>query len=244
MSNPQVAELCNFAHTADKEARSDLAGGFIRDEDDYTSNFTGALRRIINSNSTTGLSATSFLLGTSVERSMGCDAAVIVRSNGQVKIATFEAKLPRFTDPYHRWDYAQTSSGLSHFSDQLERQKRFAGTLAVFEMFYCEAPFNKQPPHMQSEASSCVWHSDAIRFDSCRSASRPPWTQNELSTMLKAGNCGIDSILRAVCECRSGEPISMPEDPTLVAREFGLSGHVLFVNTSGNQAIDLSGDGM
>jgi hypothetical protein len=51
MPKTQIDELCKFAYLADKEARSDLFRGFIRDENDYTSNFTGALRRIINSNS-------------------------------------------------------------------------------------------------------------------------------------------------------------------------------------------------
>ena len=69
---------------------------------------------------------------------MGCDAAIIICSNGQSKIAVFEAKWPRLATKNYQWDYYQTSKGLSHFSDQLERQKRYNGTLAVFEMFYCE----------------------------------------------------------------------------------------------------------
>lgn len=48
-------ELCWFAYTADKEARSDLVRDYLRNEDDYTFNFTGALRRITNSNSKMGL---------------------------------------------------------------------------------------------------------------------------------------------------------------------------------------------
>src|SRR6185437_2725485 len=107
-----------FSYYADKEARSDLIAGVIRDEDDYTSNFTGALRRNINSHSQTGLRATSYMLSTTEERRSGCDATIILSTNGMDKVALFEAKLPRLANGAGVWDYPQTSTGLSHFSDQ------------------------------------------------------------------------------------------------------------------------------
>lgn len=234
MTKSQITEMSYFAYTADKEARSDLAGGFIRDEDDYTSNFTGALRRIINSNSRFGLTATSFLLGTAIERALGCDGTIIIQSNGEVKIIMFEAKLPRISDPRHRWDYAQTSTGLSHFSDQLARQNKFRSNFVIFEMFYCDILFLKQPAYMKDEVSSCVWLSDATAFDATRSATCPPWTHGELVAMLKAGNHDIGTILKSVCKCEVGTPIPMPDDPMLVAGEFGLSGHILYVKVTSN----------
>jgi hypothetical protein len=123
-SEAQTRELVTFAYFADKEARSDLICNLIRDEDDYTSNLTGALRRNINSHSTSGLRATSHMLSTSQERRSGCDATVILTANGFTKVALFEAKLPRLTSGTSVWDYPQTASGLSHFSDQLDRQAK------------------------------------------------------------------------------------------------------------------------
>jgi hypothetical protein len=230
MTIPQIQELCGFAYIADKEARSDLVGGFIVSEDDYTSNFTGALRRIINSNSRSGLTATSRRLEPSLEREIGCDAAVIISSPKQVKIATFEAKLPRLSQPLKPWDYTQTSTGLSHFSDQLDRQQAFTGMFAIFEMFYCDMPFQAQPSYMQPDVSSCVWHADAVQFDSTRGTSRAPWTDKELIQMLQRGNINIADILAAVCRCAAGKPIQMAqEDPEVIIREFHLTGHLLFI---------------
>ncbi|MBX3724800.1 MAG: hypothetical protein KF823_02650 [Xanthomonadales bacterium] len=229
MPPQQIAELCNFASVADKEARSDLSLGYISGEDDYTSNFTGALRRIINSNSSTGLSATSFVLQPRIEQRTGCDATILISSNGHIKIAMFEAKLPRFGTSMYRWDYAQTASGLSHFSDQLTRQARFWPRFAIFEMFYCELPFGQQAAHLQSEGSSCTWHDETAQFDSSRSASRSPWTQGELDSLLQIRNTGVGDVLASICQCDHGTPMSMWGDAEAVAQEFSLEGPVLHI---------------
>jgi len=226
----QIEELCNFALIADKEARSDLSGGYIVSENDYTSNFTGALRRIINTNSTTGLSASSHLLSPVDERLSGCDATIFITSNDHFKIATFEAKYPRISNLNYTWDYAQTSTGLSHFSDQLERQKRFAGLHAIFEMFYCEFPFGAQPSYMQKEVSSCVWHEDAVQFDAARAKPKQVWSSNDLMNLLNGGNHQIDHILREVCSCSRGKAKKLFGDLPTIAREFSIYGSILHIS--------------
>jgi hypothetical protein len=231
MPPAQIDELCNFAHFADKETRSDLVGGYIVSENDYTSNFTGALRRIINSNSTTGLSASSYLLLPPVERRTGCDATIVITSNGHFKIATFEAKYPRISLTTFSWDYAQKATGLSHFSDQLERQKRFAKALAIFEMFYCELPFGTQPQYMQNEGSSCVWHEGAVAFEAKRTTPNKIWSSSDLVGLLQAGNYPIEDILRGVCNCVQGTANRYAGEIQIldIAREFSIFGHVLHV---------------
>lgn len=229
MPKNQIDEICNFANIADKEARSDLVGGYIAGENDYTSNFTGALRRIINSNSHTGLSASSYVLSPPEERLSGCDATIVITSNNHFKIATFEAKYPRISQAYYSWDYAQTSTGLSHFSDQIERQKRFAGLHAIFEMFYCEMPYGTQPPYMQNEVSSCVWHDDAVIFENGRSSSKQVWSSSDLVALLTAGNHPIDHILREVCNCSRGKPQRCFGDVPTIAKEFSIYGQILHI---------------
>jgi|CXWL01.1.fsa_nt_gi hypothetical protein len=231
MPTVQIDELCNFAQFADKATRSDLVGGYIVSENDYTSNFTGALRRIINSNSTTGLSASSYLLLPPVERRIGCDAAIVITSNGHYKIAAFEAKYPRISQPTYQWDYPQKSTGLSHFSGQLERQNRFAGIHAIFEMFYCELPFGQQPPYMQSEVSSCVWHEDAVAFEASRVTPKKIWSSSELVGLLKAGQCPIENILREVCNCSRGEATQYSGEIRIldIVIELSMFGHILHV---------------
>lgn len=225
----QIKELCIFAHIADRQARSDLVGGYIANENDYTSNFTGALRRIINTNSITGLKATTYILKPPEERLSGCDATIIITSNGYYKIAIFEAKYPRISQSCYSWDYAQTSSGLSHFSDQLERQKRLAGQHAIFEMFYCEMDFGKQPAYMQNHTSSCVWHEDAVAFDNTQKTPQQVWNSTDLERLLQNGNQSIEVIFQEICECKKGKPSRRFGKIINIAEEFSLFGEVLHI---------------
>lgn len=228
LSPQQLQELSGFASIADKEARSDLVDGFIKDEGDYTSNFTGALRRIINSNSHFGLSATSFLLSHTKEREVGADAAIILSRGNESKIAVLEAKWPRFATAGYQWDYSQTATGLSHFSDQLERQKKWSGTLAVFEMFYCEYPFGKQPPFLDNYGSSCVWHDDAEAFRADRAHPDAVWTQGELQALLQSKKTTIATVMIEFGECKRGVVIRMV-GPEAIGREFRLPHRLLAI---------------
>jgi hypothetical protein len=232
LSPNQLHELAVFASFADKEARSDLAGGYIKDENDYTSNFTGALRRIINSNSQSGLVATSHLLSHSEERQTGADAAVILSKGKQSKVAVFEGKWPRFAKVPYRWDRHQTASGLSHFSDQLDRQRRWSGIFAIFEMFYCEFPFGKQPPFLDDDGSSCIWYDDAEAFRSSRNQPNALWSQQELSSLLQLKRVTIRDVLMEFGECKKGTPIGLT-DPHAIGREFSLPQQVLAVAARG-----------
>ncbi|WP_150046225.1 hypothetical protein [Methylomonas rhizoryzae] len=237
LSSQQIDEISYFAYISDKEIRSDLCRNYITSENDYTSNFTGALRRNINSHTKTGLQATSYLLEPRLERQIGCDAAIIICSKGESKIAVFEAKWPRLATKNYQWDHAQTSTGLSHFSDQLERQKQHKCILAVFEMFYCEFTPNTQPKYMQNEVSSCIWHDDAISFKNSRGIPDSIWDQQDLVSMLQSVNLNVEDILKQVCLCQAGTPISM-SDPKDIAREFSLPANVLFI-----QADEIDQDG-
>ncbi len=230
MKSAQINELCQFAYIADKESRSDLCRGYIKDENDYTSNFTGALRRIINSNSSTNLSATSYNLSSQLERKYGCDATIIIQSNNFTKIIIFEAKWPRMMTVNYRWDYPQTASKLSHYSDQLDRQALYNRNIAIFEMFYCEFYPSKQPSYMHGEVSSCVWHKTAFNFKGKRSNPSNIWTQTDIVNLLTIQNLSISDILREVCICNIGKPINI-SSPNDIIKEFRLSGNILIVQT-------------
>jgi hypothetical protein len=164
LKQDQIAELAYFGYISDREIRSDLSLGLISSENDYTSNFTGAFRRNVNCYSQTGLSVTSFLVPPHVERSDGVDATIIISNETESKVIFFEAKWPRFGTASYVWDHPQTATRLSHFSDQLDRQAQIPSSYPVFEMFYVEFPFGKQPPFLLQDTSSCVWHDDALVF--------------------------------------------------------------------------------
>lgn len=225
----QIRELADLALISDKEIRSDMALGMIYSEDDYTSNFTGALRRNINCHSKTGIKATSHILPTQIEQSAGCDATIIIQSNGYAKVLLFEAKWPRMSKKGYRWDYKQTSTGLSHYSDQIDRQAQQPSIFAIFEMFYCEYDFYKQPSYMKDVASTCVWHHDALNFKNSRSHPDNIWSQADLKGMLKTGNYTIAEIISDVCSCKEGQAISTG-DSIDFAYEFQLTGEILVIN--------------
>lgn len=234
-SPAQSEEVVRFAYFADKEARSDLINGFIRDENDYTSNFTGALRRNINSHSATGLRATSHMLPTTEERRYGCDATIVLSAGGSTKVALFEAKWPRLAVGHASWDYAQTASGLSHFSDQLDRQSRVRAEFVVFEMFYNDFPFGAQPHYMHAELSSCVLREHASIFDASRSTSKSPWTSTDLTKLLSTHPVlTVLDILMAMCRCAAGRPIRSLVDRIAFASEFALEGEILVIEALGS----------
>lgn len=235
LARRQLYELARFAFFADTEARSDLVRGYIKDENDYTSNFTSALRRNINSYSTSGLSATSFLLSHREERQTGADAAIILTRGTESKVAVLEAKWPRFSQSGYNWDYDQTATGLSHFSDQLERQRRWSGIFAVFEMFYCEYPYGAEPPFLDDEGSSCVWHEDAQAFRAHRPDPDAVWSQPDLQTLLQKNGVNIVRVMFQFGDCTRGKPFPMV-GPEAVAREFGLPERLLAIDAAVEEA--------
>jgi hypothetical protein len=138
---------------------------------------------------------------------------------------------PRFGVAGYQWDYNQTASGLSHFSDQLERQKRWSGTFAVFEMFYCEFPFGKQPPFLDDHGSSCIWHEDAEAFRARRADPDDVWSQSELQTMLQQKHANIVHVMIQFGECKKGRAIRMVE-PEAIGREFQLPQRLLAITAA------------
>ncbi len=209
IANNQITELSQFCYLSDKEVRSDLINGFITSENDYTSNFTSALRRNINTYSSTGLEATSFMLSPKEERATGTDAAIIISNGNTIKVILIEGKWPRLQTPNHYWDSKQTASGLSHFSNQLDRQKIYAKKYAIVEMFYDEHPFFSKYP-MQREVSACIWHQDAMTHDQQRNSYPNVWSQQDLISMLtNQGTLSISDVVTEVCLCRAGVQLNV-----------------------------------
>jgi hypothetical protein len=173
------------------------------------------------------------MLSSSVERRSGCDGAIVITARNKTKVALFEAKLPRLSSQYAMWDYSQTATGLSHYSDQLLRQKNIRPEFAIFEMFYCDFPFGMQPSYMLDEVSSCLWRDDALLFDAGRQNAPNVWTQTDLVSMLTQNvKLGIDNILEIITRCGAGTPIKDMDGRTVVG-EFALEGHILIITAQG-----------
>jgi len=229
LEEAQLEEFVRLVSLSDREVRSDLAIGAIKDENDYTSNFTSALRRNINSYSQSGLPATSFLLQHTEEREMGADAAIVLSRGEASKVAVFEAKWPRLSDPHYRWDYEQTATGLSHFSDQLQRQERWGGKLAVFEIFYTEESLGTSSSFFGADGSSCVWRDDADDFRRRRPDPNAIWTQDELRKLLETKKVSLAEVMKEFGVCHQGKPIQMVK-PIEIGYEYRLPANLIAIH--------------
>jgi hypothetical protein len=210
-----IDEIKGCAFWADHLIRSELIVGEIATENDYTSNFTGALRREINSRMIPGLTATVRVLNPNAERRSGADGCVILESDSEFKAGIFEAKWPRLTTHTNCWDSIQRSSGISHFDSQLSRQASQKKYLAIWEMFYSEHKFRAQPNFMPDFGSACVWHSDASMASSKRITNKVPWDDSELISLLTSHKVDITDVFQSICDCNKG--VKLPVSDLRVA---------------------------
>ncbi len=227
-SHNVIADLVNCAEWADRLVRTDLIRGFVVTENDYTSNFTSAFRREINSRCLPGVSAHSQVLSPPTERKTGTDGCIILRNKTHFKVGLFEAKWPRLSTHTNCWDSLQKSSGTSHFDSQLARQHSLSG-FAIWEMFYSEEPYALSPLFPQF-GSACVWHDDAFAVSSSRTQNTP-WTDSELVSLLKTSVKSIGEIVESICICKKGTPFAS-DYMHFQLLELGIKGEVLVIDLS------------
>ena len=53
-----------------------------------------------------------------------------------------------------------------------------------------------------------------------------------MENLLRSGNQQIDEILRSVCECDAGDRLNIGGEGDVIAREFGLEGHILQIRAT------------
>lgn len=227
---PIIDIIKECGHWADRLVRSELISQIIVTENDYTSNFTAAFRREVNSRSITGLKAHSQVLAPGVERLVGADACIVLMSNTEFKIGIFESKWPRLSVQLNGWDSIQKGSNISHFDSQLQRQQQYTKYYAIWEMFYLEEPFGSRPSEFPQYGSSCVWHGNAVQVSQGRNKNQV-WTDVELLSLLSLGHLSIEDIIQSICECTSGAAISNERLHGFVA-ELGFPGEVLIISYS------------
>ncbi len=201
-----TAMIVVAAEVSDRMIRAELIEGEIATENDYTSNFIGQFRRAINALGVPGLRAKIKVLNPSAERKLGADACVILQSDSEFKVGIFEAKWPRLSTRVNSWDSEQKKSGGSHFHSQLRRQYPHSQTLAIWEMFYCEYPFESQTALFPAYGSACVWHRDALRHSVNRKDVKRPWRDTELKQLLKSHKVSISEVIEDICNCSEGTP--------------------------------------
>ena len=209
-SSDIIYAITQSSYWADRSTRAELSIGLIADENDYTSNFTAQFRRQINAKDISGLTAISYKVNGGIERKTGTDACIILSNHTTAKMCLFEAKLPRLSTKVNAWDSLQKSTSQSHFSNQLQRQCKFKSNFTIWEMFYCDEDFKKQPDPFLDYNSSCITHEEAIKFDSDRLNKDLAWTDKELLEMHDTSEIHqVDKIIELVCKCDMGTPINI-----------------------------------
>lgn len=205
-----IDTIANCAKWADRLTRADLKSGVIVSENDYTSNFTSALRREIDGRNISNLNARIQLINSRSERKHGADGCIILSNHKEFKVGLFEAKWPKTKTKKRPWDMIQKNTDQSHFDNQISRQQdAISQGAAVWEMFYSEHDFGEQPLYMPNEGSACVWHEQAIEASRLRKDKKKPWTDEELKKLLQSECFDIASILRQIFECTKGK--ALPE---------------------------------
>lgn len=204
-----IYELSRLIDVADMEIRKEFYNGYIIDENDYTSNLTSHIRKIVNAALPLNVYTFSQKLPPTQERYWGADAMVVlVDHNSKIgKISFFEAKTDR-----QNWDYFQTSSTKSHFSTQLEKQTRAISLdYAVWEQFYTKKDIDA--PHQgyrNQKGSSCIVHKLAYDLHAPLPNSTI-WTDSDVDYLCETqieSNLPITmgGMIRIICECRYGAP--------------------------------------
>jgi len=104
-------------------------------------------------------------------------------------------------------------SGISHFSDQLQRQSKWIKQAAIWEFFILGEKPGKEPPHFDSWASTCIWHKDTYQFDKAYRDSKLLWKDSELEELVRSSpgkQKNLMSMLQTACQHKKGNylPIS------------------------------------
>ncbi|WP_235498547.1 hypothetical protein [Flavobacterium sp. Leaf359] len=195
----------------DLRCRRELQGGRLVSERDYVT----ALGTRIRDGFFHEFDCYSQTLRPSDEQGNGADGIIVFRYENQVKIGVFEAKRPQLSHLDYRWDEL-SSRNLSHFTEQIENQRKWKDVFAVWEMFLNELPDNDLSPPFEPFGSTCIWHSDAYRFAGRNGLYTRPWRTTDLSALAEKSSINIYKVVYDIISCKKGRPLSInPSDDSV-----------------------------
>ncbi len=200
--NFRIANIIAY-HCArvDTECREELRKGTLVSERDYVTALTTRMRIELARHSF--LSCHAQTIAPQNETQYGVDGIIVFRSADEIKAGLFEAKRPQVTQKNYGWDYLN-SRNISHFSEQIEKQRIWNGRLTLWEMFFNEAQNGFESPPYDFFGSSCVWHDNAFRFMHRESLIFSPWTTNKLKELLQSDGVNFYTIIYDMISCRAG----------------------------------------
>ncbi len=200
--NFRMADIVAY-HCArvDTECREDLRNGILVSERDYVTALTTRIRNELAQH--LPLNCHAQTIDSQNENQYGVDGIVVFRLADKIKAGLFEAKRPQVTQNNYRWDYL-SSRNISHFSEQIEKQRIWNGRLALWEMFFNEAQNGFQSPPYDFFGSSCVWHDNAYRFMHTDNLIFRPWTTDKLKELLQIDEINFYTVIYDMISCQAG----------------------------------------
>lgn len=182
--------------------RKELERGILVSERDYVTALTTRIRDEISRNM--NLQCHAQTLRPRIENENGVDGIIVFKSGNEIKAGIFEAKRPQVLKRNHPWDYL-SSRKVSHFSEQIENQRKWKGQLAIWEMFFNEGAKGIESPPFDFFGSSCVWNENAYNFMNLQGLIFNCWNTAKLKQLLNADCVSFYSIIFDIISCKAGK---------------------------------------
>jgi len=200
------------SYLADYATRQELADGTVASERDYMSTLSTRIRDAWRPGKAYAYSKT---LPGDVEQTLGCDTLIMIHDGNGAKLCLIEAKWPRVaTKPGYRWDKLQkikgTAQKVSHFSDQLSRQRLVLPGAIVAEMFLLESPPGTRSGLLDNFGATLVPHEHAQEFDAIHRDRHLPWSNQdfwELIGFSREKTLNVYDLMFGLASCQLGQPL-------------------------------------
>jgi hypothetical protein len=187
---------------ADIECRQELRSGIIVSERDYVSVLMTKIRTGISRHLPFNCHAQT--IDSTQETRFGVDGIIVFQYGDEIKVGLFEAKRPQVTRQNYDWDYLSTRK-ISHFSEQIKKQRIWDGQLALWEMFFNEADNGYESPPYDYFGSSCVWHNNAFSFMHSEKLIFNKWTTDKLKKLLGTKGINFYTVIYNMISCQAGK---------------------------------------
>lgn len=198
--------LAYLIYKKDVYTRHDLFRKIINKEDDYTS---ALVTRIRDACYSLGLECFSAVLPPAAERALGVDFVIILRIEGKIKICMIEAKWPRYFRSFNRsWDQVHKKRGISHFSEQLQKQSKIPKSVSIWELFQNELEPGVGRDSFDPFGASMVSHGEAISYMHNASKLNSAWTNSDIKAILQIQQKNLFQVILNLLKCNYGEPFT------------------------------------
>lgn len=215
--NFEIADLIAYhCSYIDVLCRQELNRGILVSERDYVTSLSTRIRDRMQKS--LNISCHAQTVSSQIETKYGVDAIIVFKFKEKIKVGLYEAKRPQIYDPLkpgtinnYKWDIL-TSRGTSHFSEQIEKQNKWFGILAVWAMFFNNGPIGFASPPFDYFGSSCVWHENTFKFMNTQGLIFDYWKNSDLKMLMSSSCVNFYSIIYDIISCKVGKQFEIDKD--------------------------------